>query len=193
VEQQQQRHQAVAAHPPLADVHSESVQAAIRRPFDASIMLEDSAFRNFVGALCKLSSKMVNIPSASTSAMSLVTPRTERFSRRRVSAIHIPRTLVRYVHLPLSTVRRWPGRKNARARFPSPLGPAPTDGAPSRLCTRNGILHTHNTVSLLSHLSLQFTLKRLDVRSVLYAKIGSISYLRPTVSVPSPTRNESSA
>ena len=34
-----------------------------------------------------------NIPSAST----------ERCSRRRVNGIHIPRTLVRYVHLPLST------------------------------------------------------------------------------------------
>ena len=44
-----------------------------------------------------------NILTASTSATSLVTPRTERFSRRRVSGIHIPWTLVRYVHLPLST------------------------------------------------------------------------------------------
>ena len=34
-----------------------------------------------------------NIPSAGT----------ERFSRRRVNGIHILRTLVRYVHLPLST------------------------------------------------------------------------------------------
>jgi hypothetical protein len=125
-EQQQQRHQA-AAHPLLADVDSESVQVAIQRLFDASVMLEDSAFRDFVGALCKLSLEMVsmqsgvdvsagagtgegaldveedNIPSASTSATSLVTPRTERYSRRRVSGIHIPRTLVRYVHLPLST------------------------------------------------------------------------------------------
>jgi hypothetical protein len=125
-EQQQQRHLA-AAHPLLADLDSESVQSAIQRLFDASIMLEDSAFRDFVGALCKLSSEMVsmqsgvdvgggagagegaldveedNIPSASTSATSLVTPRTERFSRRRVSGIHIPRTLVRFVHLALST------------------------------------------------------------------------------------------
>ena len=123
VEQQQQRHQ-TAAHPLLADVDSESVQAAIQRLFDASVMLEDSAFRDFVGALCKLSLEMVsmqsgvdvgggagtgegvldveedNIPSASTSATSLVTPRADRFSRRRVSGIHIPRTLVRYVHLP---------------------------------------------------------------------------------------------
>ena len=125
-EQQQQRHQ-VAAHPLLADLDSESVQAAIQRLFDGSIILEDSAFRDFVAALCKLSLEMVsmqsgvdvgpsastgecaldveedNIPSASTSATSLVTPRTERFSRRRVSGIHIPRTLVRYIYLPLST------------------------------------------------------------------------------------------
>jgi hypothetical protein len=37
-----------------------------------------------------------DIPSASTSATSLVTPRTELFSRRRVSGFHIPRTLVRF-------------------------------------------------------------------------------------------------
>lgn len=111
---QQLRQQAV--HPLLVDLDSESVQAAIQRLFDASVMLEDSAFHDFIGALCKLSSEMVSmqsgvgvgssigeggldaeddIPSASTSATSLVTPRTERFSRRRVSGIHIPRTLVR--------------------------------------------------------------------------------------------------
>jgi hypothetical protein len=126
MEQQQQWHQA-AAHPLLADVDSKSVQAAIQRLLDASIMLEGSVFRDFVSALCKLSSKTVNmpngvnvgagagtgegvldveednIPSASTSATGLVTPRTEQFSRRRVGGIRIPRTLVRYVHLPLST------------------------------------------------------------------------------------------
>ena len=52
-QQQQQRHQ-TAAHPLLADVDSESVQAAIQRLFDASILLEDSAFRHFVSALRKL-------------------------------------------------------------------------------------------------------------------------------------------
>ena len=124
-ELQQQKHQA-AAHPLLVDIDPESVQAAIQRLFDASFMLEDSAFRDFVGALCKLSLEMVsmqsgadvgtgvgtadvldveedNIPSASTSVTSLVTPRTERFGRRRVSGIHIPRTLVRHLQLPLST------------------------------------------------------------------------------------------
>jgi hypothetical protein len=60
VEQQQLRHQ-VAAHPLLADVDSKSVQASIQRQFDASIILEDSAFRDFVGVLCKLSSEMVSM------------------------------------------------------------------------------------------------------------------------------------
>ena len=44
-----------------------------------------------------------NTLSASTSAASLVTPCTERFSRRRVSRTHIPRTLVGYIYLSLST------------------------------------------------------------------------------------------
>jgi hypothetical protein len=116
----------VVVHPLLADIDSESVQAAIQRLFDAHIMPGDSAFCDLVGALCKLSLEMVSmqsgvdvgagtgtaegaldveedyIPSASTSATSLIT-RTERFSRRRVSGIHIPQMLVRYVHLPSST------------------------------------------------------------------------------------------
>jgi hypothetical protein len=119
-QQQQPRQQ--AAHPLLVDVDSESVQAAIQRLFDASVMLDDPAFHDFVGALCKLSLEMVNmqsgadvgavagegtleteddIPSASTSVTSLVTPRSDRFSRRRVSGIHIPRTLVRVLCPPL--------------------------------------------------------------------------------------------
>lgn len=102
------------------DLDPDSVQAAIQRLFDASVILEDSAFHDFVGALCKLSLEMVsmqsgtdvgsasagagegsldveddNIPSASTSVTSLATPRSELVSRRRVSGIHIPRTLVR--------------------------------------------------------------------------------------------------
>ena len=49
-----------------------------------------------------------NIPSASTSATSLITPRTERFSRRRVSGIRIPRTLVRTsICLCLLQLRKW--------------------------------------------------------------------------------------
>jgi hypothetical protein len=84
--------------------------------FDMSIILEDSAFHDFISTLCKLSLEMVsmqscadvgaggegaldledngNIPSASTSMMSLATSRMELFSRRRVSGIHILQTLV---------------------------------------------------------------------------------------------------
>ncbi len=115
--QQQQRppSRQQAAHPLLADVDSESVQAAIQRLFDSSKVLEDEAFHDFVGALCKLSVEMVSmqsgiggtaaaegpleidddVSSASASSTSLATPRADRFSRRRVSGIHIPRTLVR--------------------------------------------------------------------------------------------------
>ena len=99
----------------LADLDPDSFQAAIQRLFDASVILEDSAFHGFVGALYKLSLEMVSmqcgtdvgtvtgivgegtldaeddlIPSASTSATSFVTPCTELFSRRKVSGIHIP-------------------------------------------------------------------------------------------------------
>jgi hypothetical protein len=115
--QQQQRQPSgqQAAHPLLADLDSESVQAAIQRLFDASKVLEDEAFHDFVGALCKLSVEMVGMQSgtgavatadgsleiddeassASASSTSLATPRADQFSRRRVSGIHIPRTLVR--------------------------------------------------------------------------------------------------
>ncbi len=105
-----------AAHPLLVDVDSESVQAAVQRLFDSSKVLEDEAFHDFVGALCKLSVEMVSMQSgigvsataeglseldddvsnASASSTSLATPRADRFSRRRVSGIHIPRTLVRF-------------------------------------------------------------------------------------------------
>jgi hypothetical protein len=53
------RHQA-AAHP---DVDSESVQVAIQRLFNTSIMLEDT-FCDSVGALCKLSLEMVSMQIA---------------------------------------------------------------------------------------------------------------------------------
>ena len=113
--QQQQRHPSgqQAAHPLLADLDSESLQAAIQRLFDSSKVLEDEAFHDFVGALCKLSVEMVSMQSgfggvaegsseidddassASASSASLATPRADQFNRRRVSGIHIPRTLVR--------------------------------------------------------------------------------------------------
>ncbi|KAH9049809.1 hypothetical protein EDB83DRAFT_2553433 [Lactarius deliciosus] len=119
LQQQQQRppSRQQAAHPPshplLADIDSECVQAAIQRLFDSSKVLEDDVFHNFIGALCKLSVEMVSmqsgigvtataegpleidddVSSANTSTTSLATPRADRFSRRRVSGIHIPRTL----------------------------------------------------------------------------------------------------
>jgi len=46
-------------HPLLVDLGPESVQAVIQWLFDTSIILEDSAFQNFVGALCELSLEMV--------------------------------------------------------------------------------------------------------------------------------------
>ena len=87
------RHQA-AAHL-LADAGSESMQAAIPQFFDGNIILEESAFRDLVSALCKLSLEMVcgqravcrcwcwrrgavleieedNIPSASTAVSGMV-------------------------------------------------------------------------------------------------------------------------
>jgi hypothetical protein len=53
VEQQQQRHQATA-HLRPADVDSESIQVAVQGLFDASIMLEDSAFHDFVTHILEL-------------------------------------------------------------------------------------------------------------------------------------------
>ena len=61
MEQQQQRRAAV--HPLFADVDSEGVQAAIQRLIDASILLEDSRFRDFVVILCKLSWEIVSMRS----------------------------------------------------------------------------------------------------------------------------------
>ncbi|KAH9961982.1 hypothetical protein BC827DRAFT_1383745 [Russula dissimulans] len=93
---QQQRQQ--VAHPLLADADPESVQAAMQRLFDGNIMLDHSAFHDFVGALCKLSFEMGlwkedNILSTSTSKAGFVTSRSEQFGRRRVGGIHIPWTL----------------------------------------------------------------------------------------------------
>jgi C-terminal region of Mon2 protein len=133
-QQQLQQHRQHVAHPLLADADPESVQAAMQRLFDASVMLDDSAFHDFVDALCKLSFEMVsmqsggdvgggvaegslevdddNIPSASTSVTSLATPRSERFGRR-VSGIHIPRTLVRDFCLPLLALTDGTGKQRS--------------------------------------------------------------------------------
>lgn len=101
-----------AHHPLLTELDPDNVQATIQRLFDTSKNLEDDAFRHFVSALCKLSSEMVvmqsgepGIPETPTTSMQLddpgsfgatlsPSPRTSIAHRRRVSGIHIPRTLV---------------------------------------------------------------------------------------------------
>ena len=101
-----------SAHPLLTELDPENVQNTIQRLFDTSKNLEDDAFRYFVNALCKLSSEMVvmqsgepSIPESPTSLMQpedatslgatlTASPRTSLAHRRRVSGIHIPRTLV---------------------------------------------------------------------------------------------------
>lgn len=92
-------------HPLLTDLDPETLHNGIQRLFDASKNLEDSAFKDFVNALCRLSAEMVGMQSDGTvmvetensedvgSPVSL-SPRTEPAHRRRVSGIHIPRTLV---------------------------------------------------------------------------------------------------
>ncbi|KAJ7187153.1 hypothetical protein C8R46DRAFT_1172029 [Mycena filopes] len=93
-------------HALLSDLEPEALQAAIQRLFDASKNLEDEAFKHFVNALCRLSAEMVGMQTdgetqvvdATESSNSLedtaaLTPRLEAAHRRRVSGIHIPRTL----------------------------------------------------------------------------------------------------
>lgn len=87
----------VARHPLLMDSDSESVLAAVQRLFDSSKSLEDSAFQDFVAALCKLSSEMVEMQSdggAVLESEDSLSPTTLSPQRRRLSGIHLPRTLV---------------------------------------------------------------------------------------------------
>jgi hypothetical protein len=107
--------QSQAVHPLLSDLDPESVQSAIQRMFDNSKNLEDPAFRDFVNALCKLSGEMVGMQSGEAeqdnssvvesnqslqsleeSKSATLSPRlrSEELHRRRVSGIHLPRTLV---------------------------------------------------------------------------------------------------
>lgn len=94
-------------HPLLTDLDVETMQIAIQRLFDSSKNLEDTAFRDFVNALCKLSAEMVNMQSDSVSiapartsesgddASSSLNVSSENITqRRRISGIHIPKTLV---------------------------------------------------------------------------------------------------
>ncbi|KAK7039339.1 protein MON2 [Favolaschia claudopus] len=91
-------------HALLSDLEPEALQGAIQRLFDASKNLEDDAFRHFTNALCKLSAEMVGMQTeegqvveaserVSLDDPATLTPKIEAAHRRRVSGIHLPRTL----------------------------------------------------------------------------------------------------
>jgi hypothetical protein len=104
---QNQPHPA-SRHPLLTDLDPDSIQTAIQRLFDSSKNLEDRAFQDFVGALCKLSSEMVGMQLQSMEGARVEGGSMEELGspiaagglspgaahRRRVSGIHLPRTLV---------------------------------------------------------------------------------------------------
>ncbi|KAH7907589.1 hypothetical protein BJ138DRAFT_1137471 [Hygrophoropsis aurantiaca] len=105
ISQDQNKTTATRQHPLLQDVDPDSIQAAIQRLFEASKNLEDSAFQEFINALCKLSSEMVGMQTDSSglgesdslsledvSSQATLSPRSDAH-RRRVSGIHLPRTL----------------------------------------------------------------------------------------------------
>ncbi|KAH8105097.1 hypothetical protein BXZ70DRAFT_887449 [Cristinia sonorae] len=87
----------------IADLDADTLQAAIQRLFDASKNMDDTAFHDFVTSLCKLSAAMVGMQSDSAEsqtvdlqddlANAMLSPVTESAHRRRVSGIHLPRTL----------------------------------------------------------------------------------------------------
>ncbi|KAF9810712.1 hypothetical protein IEO21_06846 [Rhodonia placenta] len=98
--------QSQGRHPLLVDLDPDSMLHAIQRLFDASKNLDDDAFHHFVTSLCNLSATMIVMQSeggdlsasVSASVDELVTspsllPPTEQAHRRRVSGIHLPRTL----------------------------------------------------------------------------------------------------
>ncbi|CAL1702898.1 unnamed protein product [Somion occarium] len=97
-------------HPMLVDADPETLVNAIQRLFDASKNLDDRAFHDFVTALCKLSAAMVGMQSersetltvesestdelpSNSPLLSPLSPASEAAHRRRVSGIHLPRTL----------------------------------------------------------------------------------------------------
>lgn len=91
-------------HPLLADLDADSVLHTMQRLFDASKNMDDGAFHHFVAALCKLSAAMVGMQSEDADATSnnreelttspSLTLSPDSANRRRVSGIHLPRTLV---------------------------------------------------------------------------------------------------
>jgi hypothetical protein len=104
----------LSKHPLLTDLDVETMQMAIQRLFDSSKNLEDTAFRDFINALCKLSGEMVDMQSdigkpvgtseSGDDTGSLLNVSLENVSqRRRISRIHIPKTKVRVFHPLLCT------------------------------------------------------------------------------------------
>ncbi|KAK7679003.1 hypothetical protein QCA50_017947 [Cerrena zonata] len=112
-------------HSARLEVDPETLVNAIQRLFDASKNLDDNAFHDFVTALCKLSAAMVGMqsersdsltvdsesneelaaPPVFLSPLSPLSPNSEAAHRRRVSGIHLPRTLVSFLssrHLTLA-------------------------------------------------------------------------------------------
>ncbi|TFK51181.1 hypothetical protein OE88DRAFT_1807990 [Heliocybe sulcata] len=96
--------QQTTRHPLLSDLDGDSVLSTIQRLFDASKNLDDTAFQEFVSSLCKLSSEMVGMQTEATSIVvetaedtpqNILSPNTlfDAAHRRRVSGIHLPRTL----------------------------------------------------------------------------------------------------
>ncbi|KAF9484605.1 hypothetical protein BDN70DRAFT_825412 [Pholiota conissans] len=94
-------------HPLLLDLDVETMQLAVQRLFDSSKNLEDSAFKDFVDALCKLSSEMVGMQTSEVVPVNVSESGEEGFAflnvsnrsqesvihRRRVSGIQIPKNL----------------------------------------------------------------------------------------------------
>ncbi|CAE7121297.1 unnamed protein product [Rhizoctonia solani] len=92
-------------HPLFLDLEPETILTTIEKIFDASKSLEDSAFGDFIHALCKLSAAMVGMqsetiqiettddPKSSSSTMLQVAPGSDNLQRRRASGIHVTRTL----------------------------------------------------------------------------------------------------
>lgn len=93
-------------HVLLNDIDGDNILRAIQRLFDSSKNLDDSAFQDFVTALCRLGVEMVEMQSGEepasveievTESTTTLTPSAsnEIAHRRRASGIHLSRTRVR--------------------------------------------------------------------------------------------------
>ena len=98
-------------HPLFTDLEPETMLSAMDKLFEASKSLEDSAFGDFIDALCKLSAAMVGMQSdgvqvlepvddtKSTTSLLQSISISDNIQRRRASGIHVSRTLVSsYMH-----------------------------------------------------------------------------------------------